>query len=83
MPCGIIVHMTKALKEIVELVKEWPPEVQEEAAHALHAIDNAYRGLYVLTAEDKIALEKSAEDVRLRRFVSEKKLRKFFKTGRA
>lgn len=75
--------MTKELKSLLERAARWPQEVQEEAADSLQAIEQAYQGSYVLTAEDKKALEKSAEDVRKKRFVSPKKLRAFFKTGRA
>ena len=75
--------MTKMLKDLLERAAHWPQEVQDEAADSLQAIEQAYQGSYVLTAEDEKALEKSAEDVRERRFVSPKKLRTFFKTGRA
>ncbi len=75
--------MTKALQGLLKRAEQWPREVQDEAADALQAIDTAYRGLYVLTAEDEKALKKSAEDVRMKRFVNPKKLRTFFKTGRA
>ncbi|MDO8576591.1 MAG: hypothetical protein Q7R90_04740 [bacterium] len=74
--------MTKELKSLLERAARWPREVQAEAADSLRAIETAYRGLYVLTADDEKALEKSAEDVRLKNFVSKKKLRTFFKSGR-
>ena len=79
----ILATMTKALKELMERAEAWPREVQDEVTDALHAIETAYRGLYTLTVEDEKALRKSGEDVRRKRFVSGKKLRAFFKTGRA
>ena len=75
--------MTQTLKKLLQRVEEWPPEIQEEAADTLRAIEKAHRGLYELTVDDKKALARSAKDVHLRRFVSAKKLRNFFKTGRA
>jgi len=75
--------MTKELKSLLERAAQWPQEVQDEAADSLRAIETAYSGLYVLTADDKKALKKSAEDVRLNKFVSKKKLHTFFKSGRA
>jgi len=79
----MLINMTQKLQELIRKAEMWPREVQDEAADALHAIEMAHRGLYKFTAEDKKALKKSAEDVRLGRFVSNKKLRDFFKTGRA
>lgn len=75
--------MTKALKHWLERAADWPRELREEATDALRAIDAAHRGTYKLTEEDRAALRRSAEDVRLKRFVSKKKLRAFFRTGRA
>ena len=75
--------MTKALQELLKKAEQWPQEVQDEAVDSLQAIEAAYRGLYVLTEDDEKALAKSAEDVRLKKFVPKKKLRAFFKSGRA
>ena len=75
--------MTKELKSLFGRAARWPREVQDEAVDSLQAIEAAYNGLYVVTADDEKALAKSAEDVRLKRFVSKKKLHAFFKSGRA
>lgn len=72
-------HMTKALKEILARARKWPEEVQEEVVDTLRAIEAGHRGIYKLTEDDKAALKRSAEDVRLRRFVSAKKVAAFFK----
>ena len=71
--------MTKALKDMLARAKKWPEEVQEEAVDTLRAIEAGHRGIYKLTEDDKAALKRSAEDVRLRRFVSAKKVAAFFK----
>jgi len=75
--------MTKALQKMLKKAATWPQEVQDEAAGALQVIEMAYQGTYEFTPEDLRALERSAEDVRLKRFVPMKKVRRFFKTGRA
>lgn len=65
--------MTKALKDLLERAAEWPEGVQEAAVEALRMIERNQIGVYKLTAEDKAALRRSAEDVRKGRFASEKK----------
>lgn len=71
--------MTTRLKEILKRVGKWPTEAQEEAAETLRAIEQEHVSGYVLTAQDRAALARSAEDVRRRRFVSTKKVNALFK----
>jgi len=61
----------------------WPKEVQDAAADSLQLLDQAYSGTYKLTAEDKKALARSARDVRLKRFASEKDIAAFFARARS
>ena len=75
--------MTTKLKEILKRVGKWPAEAQEEAAETLRAIEQQHVSGYVLTAADKVALARSAEDVRRKRFVSSKKINALFKRYRA
>ena len=75
--------MTTKLKEILKRVGKWPAEAQAEAAETLRAIEQEHVSGYILTAEDKAALARSAEDVRRGRFVSAKKVNALFKRYRA
>ena len=75
--------MTTQLKEILKRVGKWPAEAQEEAAETLKAIEQQHVSGYALTAEDRVALQRSAEDVRHKRFVSAKKVNALFKRYRA
>ena len=75
--------MTKELKSLLERAARWPKEVQDVAADSLQLLDQAYSGTYKLTAEDKKALARSARDVRLKRFASEKDIAAFFARARS
>lgn len=75
--------MTKALKDLLERAAEWPEGVQETAVEALRMIEQSQSGVYKLTAEDRAALRRSAEDVRKGRFASQKEVKAFFKRAGA
>ena len=75
--------MTKELKSLLERAARWPQEVQEEAIETLRSIEAGHVGSYALTAEDREALARSAEDVKHGRFASSRKVATFFKRARA
>ena len=70
--------MSKKLKELVERAETWPEEVQDEALETLLSIEQGHVGEYVLTADDKAALARSATDVRLGKFAAESQVAEFF-----
>ena len=74
--------MTKKLKEIFERAEAWPKEVQDEALKTLLSIERGYVGDYELTAEDRVALARSAEDVRLGRLIPDEQVAEFFERNR-
>ncbi|HCM43882.1 MAG: hypothetical protein UY39_C0057G0004 [Candidatus Kaiserbacteria bacterium GW2011_GWC2_49_12] len=75
--------MTQKLQKLMRKAETWPKEVQDAAADSLQLLDQAYSGTYKLTAEDKKALARSARDVRLKRFASEKDIAAFFARARS
>ncbi|QAU49679.1 hypothetical protein XH91_32810 [Bradyrhizobium guangzhouense] len=70
--------MSNKLRELLERAETWPEEVQEEAAETLLSIEQSFTDGYVLTAEDREALARSAEDVRQGRFVRDSAVSEFF-----
>jgi hypothetical protein len=74
--------MKKRLKEIFERAETWPEEVQDEAVETLLSIERGYVGDYELTAADRAALARSAEDVEARRFVLGAQVAEFFERNR-
>ena len=78
-----ICAMTKALKELFARAETWPQEVQDAAIESLRIIEDVHTGKYQLTKEDLEALERSADDVRHKRFASPKKMKAFFRRASA
>lgn len=74
--------MIKKLKEIFERAETWPKEVQDEAVETLLSIERGHVGDYELTAEDRAALARSAEDVQAGRFAPDAEVAEFFEHSR-
>ena len=62
----------------MERAASWPESAQDEAVASLEAIEDEYAGRIALSAEDRQALVRSAEDVRLGRFASDDAVRAAF-----
>jgi hypothetical protein len=74
--------MKKKLKEIFERAQTWPDEIQDEAADILLSIERGQVGDFQLSAEDRAALARSAEDIRQGRFVPNAEVAEFFERNR-
>lgn len=72
------VMVTKALKKILDRIETWPENAQEEAAATLEAIEEDLVAPHPLTDDDRVALEKSAQDVRHGRFATDDAVRELF-----
>ena len=70
--------MSKKLKELLERVASWPDAAQEEAQASLEAIEHDLSEPYILTDDDRDALEGSADDVRRGRFASDAEVKDAF-----
>jgi hypothetical protein len=71
--------MTKEqIKVVLDRVLTWSPEAQEEAVASLQTIEEEFMGSNELSAEDREALERSAEDVRHGRFATEEEVKRVF-----
>jgi hypothetical protein len=71
--------MTKEqIKVVLDRVLTWSPEAQEEAVASLQTIEEEFMGSHELSAEDREALERSAEDVRHGRFATEEDVKRVF-----
>jgi len=74
--------MTTKLKELLERAGTWPDDAQEEAVASLEAIEAELAGEAGLSADDRKALEASADDVRHGRYASESEVRDVFRRFR-
>jgi len=70
--------MTKEnLEAIFDRVRAWPAEKQAEAVEVLETLEQR-RELYVLSDEERAALELGLDDSANRRFASQERLAKLF-----
>jgi hypothetical protein len=70
--------MIAKLKEMLDRVQDWPPEAQEEAMETLLAIEQDFGNRSELSDEDRAAIARSAEDVRLARFATDQAIEAVF-----
>ena len=66
------------VKEMLDRVLTWPPEAQEEAVASLATIEEQFAALQTLSPDDRDALARSAEDVRLGRYATEEQVKAIF-----
>ena len=70
------------VKEMLDRVLTWPPEAQEEAVASLATIEEQFAALQALSPEDRDALARSAEDMRLGRYATEEQVKAVFERYR-
>ena len=70
--------MSNRLKALINRIEHWPKQAQEDAVNSLLAIEGEYLGGDDLSPEDREALERSAEDVRVGRFADDKDVSETF-----
>jgi predicted transcriptional regulator len=68
----------KELQNILERVRTWPAEAQEEAFGYLQFIESELSEPYELTAEDKASIERGLDDAKNGRFASEAEMEELF-----
>src|SRR5882757_8875963 len=56
---GILQHMTKELKEVLERAETWPEEDQEELADYVRDIEARRTGVYHASAEELVAIDEA------------------------
>jgi hypothetical protein len=71
--------MNKALREIVERAEAWPQEFQDEAVSFLLAIEQELADPYVLSDEDRAAIERGLDDMRQGRFATDEEVAALFR----
>jgi len=74
--------MTRKLKQLIERVEAWPKKAQEEVVESLLAIEEEYITPYALSADDREALERSEEDLRLGKFATDDQIAEVFEQYR-
>lgn len=76
--------IAKMLKDVMERVESWPPEVQAELAEIAFEIDAELGGgLYYATAEELKGIDRGLKAAREGRFATEKQVKAVFAKHRA
>jgi hypothetical protein len=71
-------YMSNRLRALITRIEQWPKQAQEDAVNSLLAIEEEYLGGDDLSPEDRVALERSAEDQREGRFADDEDVREIF-----
>ena len=74
--------MSKTLEEILERVKSWPKERQDDAARVLEALEQSGTDVYQLSDEERAAVEVGLEQARRGEFVSDADMEAFWNRNR-
>jgi hypothetical protein len=74
--------MTSAEK-LLERIRSWPEEDQEELAEAALEIEARRSGLYRLSDDERSAVERGLADVRAARFASDAEIAAILQKARA
>jgi predicted transcriptional regulator len=71
--------MTKAeIDAVLDRVKTWPPERQEEAMRVLLELEAEDAGVYVLSDEERAAIEEGMEQARRGEFATDEEVAALF-----
>jgi len=71
--------MTKKLKDLLERAETWPEQDQEELAEYSREIEARRTGVYVLSDDERVAVDEGLSQLRRGQFVSEKEMQVFWK----
>lgn len=70
--------MNAKLKVLIERVETWSAEAQEEAIASLLAIEQEFAEPYELTDEDRAAIDRGLDDLRLGRLATDEQVAAVF-----
>jgi hypothetical protein len=62
------------LKGILDRVRRWPKDAQDELIRSMTEIESRYGNVYHLDSEERAALSRSADDVRNNQFTTAKEI---------
>jgi hypothetical protein len=69
---------TKALEPLMKRAASWPEEAQAELVQSMIEIEKKHLGVYHLDADERAALERSAEDIRKGKFATDEEVAAVF-----
>jgi predicted transcriptional regulator len=75
--------MTALTKQLLEEVQTWPLEDQEELAQYAREIRGRRTGVYKLSEDERIGIERGLEDMRAGRFATDEQIAAIFQKARS
>lgn len=75
--------MTVPTKKLLEEVESWPLEDQEELAEYAREIRQRRTGVYELSDDERIGIERGLADMRAGRFGTDKQIAAIFQRARS
>lgn len=70
--------MIKVLQDMIDSAQSWPEEDQEALAEAAREIEARRTGVYVMTTDERMAVDKSLAQARRGEFVPDGEMAKFW-----
>jgi len=74
--------MSPATKDLLERVKSWPLEDQEELEAVVREIESRRLGVYSLSEDERRAVRAGLEDARRGDFASDQEMEEFYQLHR-
>jgi predicted transcriptional regulator len=75
--------MTALTKKLLEEVETWPLEDQEELAQYAREIRGRRTGVYELSEEERVGIERGLADMRAGRFATDEQIAAIFQRARS
>jgi hypothetical protein len=70
--------MDSTLSDLLERAESWPKEAQAELLRAAAEIERGHTGLYMLSAEERAAVEIGLQDMQKNRFARPEEIEALF-----
>lgn len=65
-------HMRDTLRNLFGRVEKWPQQAREELVRSITEIETRYGNVYHVSSDERVALDRSAQDVRKARYASDR-----------
>ncbi len=79
---GMMAHMIKKLKELIERAETWPEADQAELAEHAEEIEGRQGSVHRLTDDEREGIERGLKAMREGRFASEERVSAIFRKAR-
>ncbi len=70
--------MNKRLETLLERIEAWPEEAQAELVDSILAIESKHLGVYRLTDDERIAVRRGLEEMRVGKFATDEEVAAVF-----